>query len=203
MDEKLRNACAGKTAKQGGLNVADLAKIAKSRGYSGANKRPDLINFLCTNNSPAKNTAATKKPAKATKKGGEKTLPPPTTLASGIKTHPQSLSIIKPKMPKLPRGQVGINSKEWTITRKPGTKAERKALHDRCGDDCFLIPEELKYPVCPKSGTCDYDCDGLRSAVGLAALINNRHGVSLPAKQTAIRAALRANDLGKRHCDWE
>jgi len=42
MESQLLKACEGKTASQGGMNVNDLKKLAKSRGYTGSMKRENL-----------------------------------------------------------------------------------------------------------------------------------------------------------------
>jgi hypothetical protein len=45
--DKIQKACEGKTAKQGGMNVPELYKMASSQGYSGSKKRAEIIEFLC------------------------------------------------------------------------------------------------------------------------------------------------------------
>lgn len=44
----------------------------------------------------------------------------------------------------------------------PKTKTERDKVKDKCGDKCFLMPEEDKFPVCDKK--CNIDCRGIHSA---------------------------------------
>ena len=39
---------------------------------------------------------------------------------------------------------------------KPHTEEERKGLLKKHGKDCFLRPEELKYPICNKEGEPDW-----------------------------------------------
>lgn len=104
--------------------------------------------------------------------------------------------------PKLPRGAVGVKTKEWTV-RKPHTQAERRALMQACGEDCFLIPDDLKYPVCAREDlSCAPDCDGIRAQRNITHLIVNRHTVSRGAKMRALRARTKANELGAAHCGW-
>ena len=45
---------------------------------------------------------------------------------------------------------------------KPHTEEERKELLKKYGKDCFLRPEELKYPICNKEG--EPDCRGIIAA---------------------------------------
>lgn len=153
--ERLSNACKGKSASQGGLNVPELSRLAAARGYTGSQKRADLITFLCNRTA---------------------------------------------KAPKLPRGQVGINTEAWK-TRKPTTKTQRKQMSEKCGAKCYLVPELEKYPVCAK-GSCDYDCDGIRSAKNLTYLIVNSKRNGAEAKDRAMRARKAAEDLGLKHCGW-
>ena len=52
--------------------------------------------------------------------------------------------------------------------KKPHTAKERKMLHERCGDDAFLLPSALKFPICnkitKKEDACTYNCRGLKGA---------------------------------------
>ena len=53
--------------------------------------------------------------------------------------------------------------------RKPQTTSDRKLLYETCGDDCFLIPNALKFPICNKiqekgKKKCVYNCRGLKGA---------------------------------------
>tara|TARA_Y100000389_G_scaffold64649_2_gene60720 strand:+ start:3093 stop:3500 length:408 start_codon:yes stop_codon:yes gene_type:complete len=47
---------------------------------------------------------------------------------------------------------------------KPHTPAERKEMLDKYGKRCYLLPEEMKYPVCDKNDG-EYDCRGIRSSI--------------------------------------
>ena len=46
-NQKFLNACNGKSASGGGMNVTQLVKIAESIGYEGSTTRKDIIDFLC------------------------------------------------------------------------------------------------------------------------------------------------------------
>lgn len=52
--------------------------------------------------------------------------------------------------------------------KKPKTIKERKTLHEKCGDDAFLLPKHLKFPICNKvkrkNHKCTYNCSGLKGA---------------------------------------
>ncbi len=52
--------------------------------------------------------------------------------------------------------------------KKPSSTVERQKLLDRCGKDCFLIPEAKKFPICnkieKKNDSCVYNCKGLKAA---------------------------------------
>ena len=52
--------------------------------------------------------------------------------------------------------------------KKPHTRKERKMLHEKCGDDAFLLPTALKFPICNKmtnkKDKCTYNCRGLKGA---------------------------------------
>ena len=44
----------------------------------------------------------------------------------------------------------------------PKTKAQRQQLIQICGSTCFLMPNELKFPVCTPD--CKVSCKGLIAA---------------------------------------
>ena len=49
---------------------------------------------------------------------------------------------------------------------KPTTKTERIQLLNKCGSNCFLLPNvkpHPKFPICPKN-KCAIDCKGVTSA---------------------------------------
>lgn len=82
MDSKLINACAGKSASKGGLNVSDLFTIAKQGGYNGSKKRADLIAFLC-GGAPAPAPVSKAKKASASRPKQ----PAPMVKVTKTKTH--------------------------------------------------------------------------------------------------------------------
>jgi len=53
---------------------------------------------------------------------------------------------------------------EWTKWSQiaPKTKAQRQQLIQICGSTCFLMPNELKFPVCTPD--CKVNCKGLIAA---------------------------------------
>ena len=52
--------------------------------------------------------------------------------------------------------------------KKPHTMKQRRELHEKCGDDAFLLPEHLKFPICNKvkrkNHKCSYNCEGVKGA---------------------------------------
>jgi len=54
-------------------------------------------------------------------------------------------------------------SKGWS-NLSPKTHADREALYNKCGPDCFLDPSHLKYPICSKQNDCKRHCAGILSA---------------------------------------
>ena len=53
---------------------------------------------------------------------------------------------------------------EWTKWSEvaPKTKAQRQQLIQICGSSCFLLPDQLKFPVC--TSDCKVNCKGLIAA---------------------------------------
>lgn len=53
---------------------------------------------------------------------------------------------------------------EWTKWSylAPKTKAQRQELIQICGSSCFLLPQQLKFPVCTPD--CKVSCKGLIAA---------------------------------------
>lgn len=156
---------------------------------------------------PAKKPAAkpaakpAKKPAaKPAKKPAKKPVARPSAKPVPVRVKATMVPGVKTAAPKLPRGEVGRRTRAW-LGRKPTSKAERVAAMSQCGAKCFLVPKEHKYPVC-SMGSCDYDCDALRAQRNMTHLIYNRHTVSEEAKQKALRARNKANELGIAHCEW-
>lgn len=50
----------------------------------------------------------------------------------------------------------------------PRTKVERRLMREKCGEECFLNPSELKFPICDLE-TCKVDCRGALAAKVRAA----------------------------------
>lgn len=60
----------------------------------------------------------------------------------------------------------GSRTRRWRVDA-PQRGTPRKLLKSKCGDKCFLKPETLAFPVCPKLGIgrdCNIDCRGVASA---------------------------------------
>lgn len=65
---------------------------------------------------------------------------------------------------------------------KPHTEEERKELLKKHGKDCFLRPEELKYPICNKEG--EPDCRGIIAAKFWADVAETKAKKAKKAKKT-------------------
>src|SRR6516225_3057667 len=65
-------------------------------------------------------------------------------------------------------GQKINRTRGWRAS-SPQRGIERHELKDKCGDACFLDPENEKFPVCSSlratGGKCGYDCRGIESAI--------------------------------------
>jgi len=48
--------------------------------------------------------------------------------------------------------------------KKPDSVGQRRFIYDQCGDSCFLIPKQKKFPICNKTLPCEYNCRGLKAA---------------------------------------
>jgi hypothetical protein len=63
----------------------------------------------------------------------------------------------------------GIKTRGWS-GRAPTRGRERHQLKAECGNKCFLLPEEEKFPICPSprvtggKSKCELDCGGIQSA---------------------------------------
>ncbi len=63
----------------------------------------------------------------------------------------------------------GIKTRGWRA-RSPTRGTERHELHEECGDKCFLLPDEEKFPICAslrfgEENKCKIDCGGINSAL--------------------------------------
>ena len=57
--------------------------------------------------------------------------------------------------------------------KAPMKKSERQTVRKTCGESCFLLPDELKFPVCNKKvPPCEYNCKGLKAASSAAARLH-------------------------------
>ncbi len=73
------------------------------------------------------------------------------------------------KKEKDPRGQ---KTRGWSA-RAPQKGEPRKILQAACGDEAFLLPKDLKFPIMAKCGNglekgkckCKIDCGGVRAAL--------------------------------------
>ncbi len=68
---------------------------------------------------------------------------------------------IKPKYVKSPNKS--RPTKGWRQI-SPKLKSERVKLMKKCGSDCFLSPENLRFPICSKKMDCKRRCSGILSA---------------------------------------
>jgi len=51
--------------------------------------------------------------------------------------------------------------------KSPRRGVERQQMKQRCGDKCFLLPDQLKFPIC--NDNCTYNCSGIVAAKVRAA----------------------------------
>jgi len=52
--------------------------------------------------------------------------------------------------------------------KKPSSVGQRRKLLENCGESCFLIPSDLKFPICNAEMPCTYNCRGLKGAASRA-----------------------------------
>lgn len=62
--------------------------------------------------------------------------------------------------PELPVDKKNVS---WA-KKKPHLITERRSLLENCGKRCFLLPEQMKFPICNKTLPCEYNCRGLKAA---------------------------------------
>ena len=88
----------------------------------------------------------------------------------------------------------GIHTRGWDKV-KPKLTTERRLLKSKCGNACFLYPQENGFPICPKCKNgrckCEIDCRGLLSA-------------KIRANQWGYKGIARsANKINKKiECKW-
>lgn len=119
-----------------------------------------------------------------------------------VKMATVSADYMNAAAPRVPRGQVKRDTESWT-KRKPKSMGQRSELIERCGPKCFLNPETKKYPVCAKTGGCDYDCDGIRAARNMTYIVANSGSTGDEARARALSARDRAQRLGVEYCGWK
>jgi hypothetical protein len=51
----------------------------------------------------------------------------------------------------------------------PYKMSERRTLRNNCGDNCFLLPDSLKFPICKKTQPCEVSCLGIDAALKRSA----------------------------------
>ena len=80
------------------------------------------------------------------------------------KSPKKSKKKISPKKVRKSPTKKQKKPEEWTKWSQiaPKTKAQRQQLIQICGSTCFLMPNELKFPVCTPD--CEVSCKGLIAA---------------------------------------
>lgn len=103
------------------------------------------------------------------------------------KQHVPVATISKIKRTLNVRASHGV---EGWLKNKPKLRSDRRRKLENCGAGCFLMPKQLKFPICPKQ-SCAVDCKAL-----LAAKIR--------ARQWGYSQVARAADRIARHrkCQW-
>lgn len=82
---------------------------------------------------------------------------------------------------KYPKGR-GRPTKGWA-SAAPKNPSDRYAVKFRCGNECFLDPQGMKYPVCSKhTKDCKIDCRGVRAAYNRARQYKNTRIAALAKK---------------------
>ncbi len=106
----------------------------------------------------------------------------------------------RPKAATYRKRRAAQPSTGWA-QRAPQRGRERNRIKQECGNKCFLLPDELAFPVCPvcppnKPCACEYDCRGI-----LAAKVRSNQWKTKNPKYARI--ARRAQQLGNRQkCKW-
>ncbi len=81
-------------------------------------------------------------------------------------TQPAKRRDLEHEILKAGQGRGGA-TRGWAAA-KPQRGRERKELHNRCGDACFLQPDSLGFPICskliPGEEPCKVSCEGLTAA---------------------------------------
>lgn len=86
---------------------------------------------------------------------------------------------------KTERVAVKKRSKAWKDLA-PKTKEEREKMMKHCGPSCFLDPDNLAYPICPKSNIRKKSCkptqQGIKAAYSRAIAVQNTKVIALARK---------------------
>ena len=94
-------------------------------------------------------------------------------IMKGGKTHKNLLNYymsihksIPKSIPKSVPKSIPLHKKNFGWSAEaPLRRLQRKILLDRCGEECFLYPQSLKFPICSYTNmSCRKDCRGIRSA---------------------------------------
>jgi hypothetical protein len=126
MEVKIANACQGKTASQGGMNIPELYALSVKRGYKGGKKRSDLITYLCpkpkSKAKPKPKAKARQEPeAKSKIKRKPKARQEPDTK-SGPQPKPKAKSAITILSKSI--GTFIVPKKQFKLKAKPKAAAE-------------------------------------------------------------------------------
>jgi hypothetical protein len=67
---------------------------------------------------------------------------------------------------KMPTKSFPVDKSDVSWTAKaPEKTSQRRALQKTCGDSCFMMPKQLKFPVCNKDAPpCTYNQRGITAA---------------------------------------
>ena len=80
--------------------------------------------------------------------------------------HKQSISQMPLHQYQFSTGK-GKHTRGWAELA-PQRGKQRHLLKEKCGDQCFLMPEQQAFPICPKCFNsickCELDCRGLTAA---------------------------------------
>ena len=188
MDDKIKKACEGKMASQGGMNLPEIKLMAKSMGHKAASgaSREELLEVICASIGMSVRKKKEKKQVSQRKQVAQ------------LSQRKQVAQVSQRKEPTT----IKQNTEAW-MTRKPKTTRDREDLNDVCGTKCFLQPAALKYPVCSKDNTCKIDCDGVRAAYNLTFILQNNKRIKPEARAMAGDSKLKARELGLAHCGWD
>ena len=206
MDDKIKKACEGKMASQGGMNLPEIKLMAKSMGHKAASgaSREELLEVICSSIGMSVRKKKEKKQVSQRKQVAQVSQRKQVAQVSQrkqvaqVSQRKQVAQVSQRKEPTT----IKQNTEAW-MTRKPKTTRDREDLNDVCGTKCFLQPAALKYPVCSKDNTCKIDCDGVRAAYNLTFILQNNKRIKPEARAMAGDSKLKARELGLAHCGWD